>query len=313
MTLRAIPEPRRLVRPLHDRDDLAPPVGIESGLDFTAELLRLPGVVAITGAGLSTESGIPDYRGPTGRARNATPMTYQEFVGSAHAQRRYWARSYAGWPVMGLSSPNAGHRSVATLQAAGRLTGVITQNVDQLHERVGTDPLVELHGSLGRVVCLACGDVSSRLELQERLFTANAGLDPATLAFGDDAGEVKPDGDIDVMEQAVLRFTTVACLRCDQGPLKPDVVFFGESVPRERVELAMRWVERAPGVLVLGSSLAVMSAYRYVRQAARDGRTVVIVNQGPTRGDAEATLRVDAPLGRFLTALARDGGTRPPG
>ncbi len=295
--------PATLVPQLRLRDDLPPAVDAMRGLPAVLELLRRPGVVAITGAGISTESGIPDYRGPTGRARNATPMSYQEFISSAASRQRYWARSFAGWAVMGQSLPNDGHRALSRLQAGGHVAGVITQNVDQLHLRAGSRPLVELHGSLARVICLDCGDLTARSALQERLRAANAGLSERDLAIGDDAGEVKPDGDLDVVETAVRSFTTVDCLACGGSRLKPDVVFFGESVPADRVALCRRWIEAAPGVLVLGSSLAVMSAYRFVRQAAREGRPVVIVNQGPTRGDGEAQLRIDAPLGRFLTEI----------
>lgn len=302
MTLRP---PATLVPQLRVRNDLPPAVDAARGLPMVLELLRRPGVVAITGAGISTESGIPDYRGPTGRSRKATPMSYQEFISSAAARQRYWARSFGGWPVMGQSIPNDGHRALARLQAGGHVAAVITQNVDQLHVRAGSRPLVELHGTLARVICLDCGDLSSRSVLQERLRAANPGLCERDLAIGDDAGEVKPDGDLDVVEAAVRGFVTVECLACGGSRLKPDVVFFGESVPAERVERCRRWVEGAPGLLVLGSSLAVMSAYRFVRQAAKEGRPVVIVNQGPTRGDEQAQLRVDAALGRFLTELTQ--------
>lgn len=284
--------------------------GLEPALDHAAgvaavrELLNLPRVVVITGAGISTESGIPDYRSPAGAARNATPMSYQDFIATSAARQRYWARSFAGWPVMGQSSPNAGHRALARLQRAGALDGLITQNVDQLHVRAGSAPLIELHGSLARVRCLHCGDISSRSELQTRLLEANPELVPQSLAIGDDAGEVKPDGDLEVVAARVASFRTVACLACDRDQLKPDVVFFGESVPRGRVALGTDWVDRASALLVLGSSLAVMSAYRFVRQAHRRGLPIAVVNQGVTRGDAEAAVRVHAPLGQFLTDLA---------
>ncbi|MFV0461151.1 MAG: Sir2 family NAD-dependent protein deacetylase [Actinomycetales bacterium] len=300
---------RTLVPQVHAHEDAPTPVNPDAGLQVLADLLVRPGVVAITGAGISTESGIPDYRGPSGRARNATPMSYQEFVSSAAARQRYWARSFAGWSVMGQATPNAGHRALARLQRGGWLHGLITQNVDQLHARAGSAPLVELHGSLGSVVCLDCGERSDRLRLQARLAAANPLLTPSDLELGDDAGEVKPDGDLEVLADAVRSFVVVECESCG-GRLKPDVVFFGESVPRDRSQRCHLWVEQAPAVVVFGSSLAVMSAYRFVRQAAKAGRTVVIVNQGPTRGDLDATFRVEAPLGAFLGELAAACETR---
>lgn len=312
MTSCATPAPRHLVRPVLERSDLPPPLGLEEGLAPVIDLLERPGTIAITGAGLSTESGIPDYRGPTGRAREATPMTYQEFVSTAAAQRRYWARSYAGWPVMGQASPNPGHTGLAALQRHGALRGLVTQNVDRLHKQAGSDPLVELHGSLERVICLNCRVISPREQAQERLTELNPDLAPQTLRLGDDAGEVKPDGDLDVVESALAQFRLLGCLDCGGGPLKPDVVFFGESVPAERVQRCLDWVESAPGVIVLGSSLAVMSAYRFVRQAARAGKPVIIVNQGPTRGDGEASVRISAPLGDFVSRLVGEWRQRHP-
>lgn len=295
---------RTLVPQVRVSPDLPPALGHAEGLQVVRELISRPRVVVITGAGISTESGIPDYRGPSGRARNATPMSYQDFMATPQARQRYWARSFAGWPVMGLSAPNAGHRALAKLQRLGALDGLITQNVDQLHVHAGSTSIVELHGSLARVICQACGAVSRRSHLQDRLAEANPGLSPASLAIGDDAGEVKPDGDRDVVEAAIASFATVGCVECGHDALKPDVVFFGESVPKPRVQTCVDWVDRASGLLVLGSSLAVMSAYRFVRQARRRDVPVVIVNQGVTRGDADASARVNAPLGQFLTDVA---------
>lgn len=266
-----------------------------------ADALTPGGVVVLSGAGISTESGIPDYRGPTGVARGATPMTYQEFVGSVQAQRRYWARSFAGWPLMRGARPNSAHVAVAHLQARGLVDAVITQNVDGLHHAAGSRSIVELHGSLARVVCLSCGRLHDRLDVQHLLSVANPDVDAAVLkgAHGD-AADVRPDGDVALQEALVDGFRTVGCPACGDGPLKPDVVFFGESVPKDRVELCYHAVDAARTLLVLGSSLTVMSGYRFVRHADRSGKDVVIVNQGPTRGDGEASLRVDAPLGRLL-------------
>ena len=254
-------------------------------------------MLVLSGAGLSTDSGIPDYRGPSGSLRRTTPMTFQEFTRSAAGRRRYWARSHLGWRTIAEAAPNAGHRAVADLQQAGLVGGVVTQNVDGLHQAAGATDVVELHGGLGRVVCLRCGDVTSRLELHARLGTANPGFDAAV-------ARVNPDGDAEVPDEALTGFVVVDCLRCGSGPLKPDVVFFGETVPRPRVQHCFGLVEAASSVLVLGSSLTVMSGYRFVLHAAKRGTPVAIVNGGPTRGDERADVRVDAPLSEVLPELA---------
>ncbi|WP_320068746.1 NAD-dependent protein deacetylase [Micromonospora sp. RTGN7] len=260
-------------------------------------LLAEGGVVVLSGAGLSTDSGIPDYRGPSGVARRHTPMTYQAFTGDPLARRRYWARSHLGWRMIARAAPNDGHRAVARLQRGGLVDSVITQNVDGLHTAAGSAPVVELHGRLDEVVCLGCGDRSSRGELDGRLREANLGFDAAVAA-------VNPDGDVDLADGEVARFRTVDCRWCRTGVLKPDVVFFGETVPRERVARCFDLVERARAVLVLGSSLTVMSGRRFVIRAAKRGIPVGIVNQGVTRGDGYAAVRVDGPLGALLPALA---------
>lgn len=253
-------------------------------------------VLILSGAGLSTESGIPDYRGPTGLARRAQPMTYQVFTGSAAARRRYWARSYLGWRHIARAAPNDGHRAVAELSRRGLLTGIITQNVDGLHQAAGAFGVTELHGSLHRVICLSCGQRTARTELERRLKAANPGWDDARLAA------VNPDGDAVLDDEATESFQVVDCSACD-GVLKPDVVFFGENVPRRRAEACYAMVERSRALVVLGSSLTVMSGFRYVRHAAGLQRPVVIVNQGETRGDGYATATLDAPLGQTLTDL----------
>jgi len=252
-------------------------------------------VLVLTGAGLSTESGIPDYRGPTGLARRAQPMTYQAFTASAAARRRYWARSYLGWRHIARAVPNDGHRAVAEMSRRGLLTGIITQNVDGLHQAAGAFGVTELHGSLHRVICLACGQRTPRTELDRRLEAANPGWD-ARLAT------LNPDGDAVLDDEATESFQVVDCSAC-RGVLKPDVVFFGENVPRPRAEACYAMVERSRALVVLGSSLTVMSGFRYVRHAARLQRPVVIVNQGATRGDAYAAATLDTPLGRALTDL----------
>ena len=253
-------------------------------------------VLVLSGAGLSTESGIPDYRGPTGLARRATPMTYQTFTGSAAARRRYWARSHLGWRHIAQAVPNDGHRAVAELGRRGRLAGIITQNVDGLHQAAGASEVIELHGSLHRVTCLSCGQRTARAELHRRLAAANPDWDTESTAL------INPDGDAVLAEEATESFRVADCVAC-RGVLKPDVVFFGENVPRPRAEACYATVERASSVVVLGSSLTVMSGFRYVRHAAKLGLPVMIVNQGPTRGDTYATATLDAPLGQVLTAL----------
>ncbi len=285
----------------------AGPDELEPSVERLAAVLRDGRAVVLSGAGISTEppSSIPDYRGPTGVARGATPMTYQELLGSPEAQRRYWARSFAGWPVMRDAVPNAGHAGVARLQGLGVVDAVITQNVDRLHQAAGSTDVVDLHGTLARVVCLACRDVSDRDLLQARLADANPGFDPEAFAGADgDTAQVRPDGDVELVTSMVERFRTVPCRACGEGPLKPDVVFFGENVPADRVARCYELVEGARVLLVLGSSLTVMSGYRFVRHAAKLGREVVIVNQGATRGDPQATVRLDVPLGAVLTGAA---------
>jgi len=264
------------------------------------DLVASGGVLILSGAGLSTESGIPDYRGPTGLARQASgssPMTYQTFTGSAAARRRYWARSYLGWRHIARAVPNHGHRAVAELSRRGLLTGIITQNVDGLHQAAGASEVTELHGSLHRVRCLSCGQRTSRTGLDRRLAAANPGWD------AEKATVIKPDGDAVLAAEATESFQVVGCSSC-QGVLKPDVVFFGENVPKPRAEACYALVERARALVVLGSSLTVMSGLRYVRHAATLQRPIVIVNQGATRGDPYATAILDAPLGPTLSALA---------
>ncbi|MFB7367665.1 NAD-dependent protein deacetylase [Streptomyces hydrogenans] len=265
-------------------------------LEPVVDVVRGGGVLVLSGAGISTESGIPDYRGEGGSLARHTPMTYQDFTGGERARRRYWARSHLGWRTFGRARPNDGHRAVAAFGRAGLLAGVITQNVDGLHRAAGSDGVVELHGGLDRVVCLDCGDVSARRELARRLEEANPGFDPVPAA-------VNPDGDADLTDEQVADFHVVPCVVCG-GVLKPDVVFFGETVPAERVERCRELVRGATSVLVLGSSLTVMSGLRFVRQATQAGTPVVIVNRDATRGDTLAVSRVALPLGKALTAVA---------
>ena len=268
-----------------------------AGLERLADLTSDGGVVVLSGAGLSTESGIPDYRGPTGAARPSSPMTYQVFTGDPVARRRYWARSHLGWKVIARAQPNAGHRAVAVLQAAGVVDGVVTQNVDGLHTAAGARDVVELHGNLARVVCLDCGDLSSRAVLDARLREANPD-------WSAEVTGINPDGDVSLPDSALDGFHVVPCVVCG-GVLKPDVVFFGETVPADRVEQSFARVQAARLLLVLGSSLKVMSGHRFVLRAAKLGTPVAIVNQGETRGDPHAALKLEAPLGRTLEALVQ--------
>jgi NAD-dependent SIR2 family protein deacetylase len=267
----------------------------EAELERLAELVRGGNVVVLSGAGISTESGIPDYRGPEGKQR-VTPMMYQEFVGSVANRQRYWARSFVGWRRFAAAAPNAGHYAVAKLQRAGLVDGIITQNVDGLHQRAGAHDVLELHGALDRVICLNCGNRSSRVELEERMRAAN----PDFVAT---PHEVRPDGDVVIDDDEVRRFQLVRCLVCGSDLLKPDVIFFGESVPKELVTRCFTEVERASALLVLGSSLQVMSGYRFVLRASELGIPVAIVTRGITRGDDQATIRIDAPLGETLVRL----------
>lgn len=255
------------------------------------------GVVVLSGAGISTDSGIPDYRGPSGaQMRRHAPMTYETFVGDADARRRYWARGFLGWAHMARTRPNAGHRAIADLERVGLVTDVVTQNVDGLHHAAGSRQVVDLHGRLDRVVCLRCGLTLSREAVQGRLRAANAG-------WAGTATDVNPDGDVELDDGAADRFVVVDCEACG-GLLKPDVVYFGERVPPARVAAAASAVDRATSLLVVGSSLHVFSGRRLVLRAVSQGTAVAIVNLGPTRSDDVAQVRLDEPLGPTLSKLA---------
>jgi NAD-dependent deacetylase sirtuin 4 len=261
---------------------------------------RLAGrrTLVLSGAGISTDSGIPDYRSPERLAQPRHPMRYQQFVASEGARRRYWARSALGWPQVAAAQPNAAHRALARLEACG-VMGVITQNVDGLHQAAGSKRVLELHGSLAAVRCLACRSVSSRRHLQARLLELNPALAERT-GF---RGALAPDGDAELAEALEGSFQVPACTRCG-GVLKPDVVFFGENVPAPRVARAYGMLERAEVLLVVGSSLTVFSGYRFVVRAVQTGRPVYILNRGPTRGDSSAALKLEVPLGEVLPRLA---------
>jgi NAD-dependent SIR2 family protein deacetylase len=259
-------------------------------------LLAAGGVAVLSGAGLSTESGIPDYRGASGALRRALPMNIQEFLESPVARRRYWARSYLGWRQLSRATPNAGHTAVAHWQRAGKLSGIITQNVDGLHQAAGATDVIELHGNLAEAVCVRCGARESRRALDQRLTMANPDFAPRAAALN-------PDGDAALVDGALERFRMVCCGECGSDLLKPDVVFFGENVPPERVERCYAMVASARALLVLGSSLTVMSGFRFVRRATSLGIAIGIVNQGATRGDSLAAVRIDGTLGQVLPTL----------
>lgn len=251
-------------------------------------------LAVLTGAGISTESGIPDYRGPGTARRARNPIQYRAFVRDGAARQRYWARSMVGWPRIAGSRPNAGHRAVADLEASGKAVGVITQNVDGLHQAAGSRAVIELHGTLAEVRCLSCDAVEPRHELQDRLRRLNPGWDHA-------GAGAAPDGDADL--ESADGFRVPDCRRC-RGTLKPNVVFFGENVPRPVVDRAFAVVDGADALLVVGSSLTVYSGFRFVRRAAERGMAIGIVNIGPTRGDELATVRIDGRAGDVLRRFA---------
>ncbi|MQY30731.1 NAD-dependent protein deacetylase [Nocardia sp. RB56] len=265
-------------------------------LDRLVRLLDGRRMTVLTGAGLSTDSGIPDYRGPDSPPRN--PMTYQQFVGDPVFRQRYWARNHVGWRRMDAARPNPGHRALARLERAGVVSGLITQNVDLLHTKAGSRTVIDLHGTYARIRCLACDSLTSRMTLADRLEDANPGFAKAAIA---DGLEVAPDADAVVDDTASFRM--VDCHHCG-GMLKPDIVYFGENVPKDRVAAAYDLVDTADVLLVAGSSLTVMSGLRFVRHAARTGRPVVIVNRGRTRGHDLAHLTLDTGCSPTLTALA---------
>lgn len=266
------------------------------------ELLRGGNVTVLSGAGLSTESGIPDYRGADGK-RRVMPMTYGEFVASQANRQRYWARSFVGWRRFAGAGPNDGHLAVADLQGLGLIRVIITQNVDGLHQVAGAGDVLELHGNLDRARCLNCGETTLRAELDVRLREANPHFE---VVAGVVDGEIRPDGDVVLPDEVVAGFHLPRCLVCGSDLVKPDVVFFGESVPKLVVEQCFTQVEASAALVVLGSSLQVMSGYRFVRRAAAHGIPVAIVTHGPSRGDEQATIRLDAPLGVTLSRLVQD-------
>src|ERR1051326_7972398 len=243
-----------------------------------------PRLFVLTGAGISTSSGIPGYRDAEGNWRRKPPMTHQEFVRSDAARKRYWARSLAGWPAIRDAAPNPAHGAVASLERLGHVARLVTQNVDGLHQRAGSQDVIDLHGRLARVVCLDCGALSARSWLQSAMQSANPG-------FASRVGRLGPDGDAE-LESDCTDFETPDCPCCG-GVLKPDVVFFGDGVPRERVHAAFAALDRADAVLVVGSSLMAYSGYRFCERAREQRKPIAAVNRGRTRADGLFSLKID--------------------
>ena len=266
-------------------------------------LERHPRVAVLTGAGCSTESGIPDYRDPAGEWKHAKPMTFREFTDSRRARRRYWARSAVGWRRIAEALPNPGHLALARLEALGRTSLLITQNVDGLHQKAGSRRVVDLHGRLDRVECLSC-----RIRYRREAFQAELDrLNPGWIATARRDAGTRPDGDVDLVDADYDAFRVPACPRCS-GDLKPSVVFFGEAVPRRRTERAFTALRESDALLVVGSSLMVWSGYRFAREAVLHGKPLALINLGRTRADGEATLKTEAACGEVLpAAVARLG------
>jgi NAD+-dependent protein deacetylase sirtuin 4 len=260
------------------------------------ELMATRRTAVLTGAGCSTASGIPDYRGPVTGKKKRSPILYQEFVKSEEARRRYWARSAVGWPAIRHAHPNDGHRALKTLEHQGGLSGVITQNVDGLHSRAGSQQLVELHGALSRVICLDCRELTSRDAIQAQLIEENPSWNRVCAR-----DRMAPDGDIEI-PHIPDDFRVPHCI-CG-GLLKPDVVFFGENVAKSVLAEAWKVLEDADLLLVVGSSLTVYSGFRFVRAAKERGLPVALINIGPTRADDLVDLKVEAPCCEALGRLA---------
>jgi NAD-dependent SIR2 family protein deacetylase len=267
-------------------------VSVEALMDFCSGRR----VCVLTGAGISTDSGIPDYRGPTTRHRPRNPIQYKPFVERAEVRQRYWARALLGWPRFRSTRPNPAHRALAALEAEGVVRGLITQNVDRLHGKAGSERVLELHGALAEVRCLGCRLLHDRDDVHRWMLERNPGFDAHTYT-------IAPDGDAELPAAAVVGFDVAPCPACG-GVLKPNVVFFGENVPRPVVDRAWSMWEEADALLVVGSSLTVFSGYRFVKKAPERGLPVAILNLGPTRGDPLAALRVDAPVADVLPRLA---------
>lgn len=268
---------------------------MQAQFDTLGQFLEAASSLAIlTGAGVSTASGIPDYRDDDGNWKHARPIQFAEFSTSRRTRQRYWARSFLGWQRFSRARPNAAHAALAALENAGKVETLITQNVDGLHGAAGSRRVIDLHGDLGRVCCLDCGAGRSREDYQRAMREANPGWHATVFRH-------KPDGDADLAEDESLDFSVVPCGQCG-GVVKPDVVMFGESVPRDRVEGAMAAIERADAMLVVGSSLMLYSGFRFARQAHEQGKPIAILNRGTTRADDLAALKIEEDCGPALSA-----------
>ncbi len=265
------------------------------GIDELKAQLAPGNVFVLSGAGVSTDSGIPGYRDENGTWKGRAPIQYRDFVGSESVRKRYWARSSLGFPLISNAAPNAAHRALSALEARALLSLLVTQNVDGLHRRAGSQNLVDLHGRLDQVRCLGCEALTSREALQSELLDRNPEFAQASATF-------KPDGDAEPEDVDYERFRIAACTACG-GMLKPHVVFFGESVPKERVQQAMSALESSRLLLIVGSSLMVFSGYRFARAAARLGLPIVIVNRGVTRADELSALKLNGDVGAILSAV----------
>lgn len=252
-------------------------------------------LTVLSGAGVSTASGIPDYRDRNGNWKHADPIQYQDFVSKLESRKRYWTRSYIGWQRFSMARPNVAHYALADLEATGRVDTLITQNVDRLHSAAGSRRVIDLHGDLGNVLCVSCKQTRARAEFQNDLQDANPAWHAEVVRY-------KPDGDADLADDNHPDFVVPNCVECG-GVIKPDVVMFGESVPRERVVEAMNAVDRADALLVVGSSLMLFSGFRFARQAAEQQKPIAIVNNGRTRADEIAELKVEGDCADALSTV----------
>jgi len=259
-------------------------------------LQQADSLVVLSGAGISTASGIPDYRDRNGEWKHAKPIQYAEFKQSAATRRRYWSRSFIGWQRFSGAQPNEAHRSLAALEAAGKVDVVVTQNVDRLHSDAGSSNVIDLHGNLRQVRCIDCDTTELRSSFQVRLRQANPDWHAEVVQY-------QADGDAELGECTGADFTAPECEACG-GVIKPDVVMFGENVPRERVDHSFAAIDRADALLVVGTSLMVYSGFRFARHASEQDKPIAIVNQGRTRADDIATLKVDADCVSALSAAA---------
>ena len=280
-------------------------VGIWQGWKYIVWMLQQvetlvrkhPSLVILTGAGLSSPSGIPTYRNDQGEWQRSDPIQHQQFVGDEYQRRRYWARSLAGWKYVADALPNAAHEALVSLERLGHAQTLVTQNVDRLHQRAGHRNVIDLHGRIDRVVCRSCNASFERSDLQFELERLNPG-------FNGHSGEARPDGDAEVVENRLEDFQVPGCVECD-GMLMPDVVFFGGSVPKSRIARVSEAIDQSDALLVAGSSLMVYSGFRFCRQAHEQGKPLLILNRGCTRADELATLKVEGDCAELLPALAR--------